>query len=62
MEGISFVEHIEALIDKEGVTALANRLNVTRQTIYNWRKGEIKPSLAEVERLGGFAVFPAKEG
>lgn len=58
MEGISFVEYITALIEKEGVSRLAERLGVSRQTIYNWRDGANTPSTKQLEELGGVVSFP----
>ena len=62
MEGISFTKHIRQLIEAEGVTNLAKRLNVTRQTIYNWRDGSNTPSTKQLEEMGAVVTFPSNIG
>jgi DNA-binding XRE family transcriptional regulator len=55
---MDFVNRINQLVKVETVGKLAERLGVSRQTIYNWSKGNHLPPLELIERMGGVVTFP----
>jgi hypothetical protein len=53
-----FKDYISELVEREGVIPLARRLKVSRQLLYYWRTGRVKPSYRIIEQLGGVVFFP----
>lgn len=52
--------HVEKLVKKYGPTELADRLNISRQTIYNMKSGKL-PNIETLQKLGVKLILEESE-